>query len=169
MKRKNNISRRTTIWSAVFIWLAAALLLAGCSKEQSLSVPDGDGALEVRLVIDTKQAQTRITDVNIINTLRVYIFDVATKELVGYNYNGSLQESGSAYYLPLRLQKGGNLEFFVLANEGNGLTYGSGEDAKPLDEHISHDALHALTFSRANVTNGALMSGRVTREITDTQ
>ena len=87
MKRKNNISRRTTIWSAVFIWLAAALLLAGCSKEQSLSVPDGDGALEVRLVIDTKQAQTRITDVNIINTLRVYIFDVATKELVGYNYN----------------------------------------------------------------------------------
>lgn len=94
MKRKNNIFRRTTIWSAVFIWLAAALLLAGCSKEQSLSVPDGDGALEVRLVIDTKQAQTRITDVNIINTLRVYIFDVATNELVGYKLHGSLQESG---------------------------------------------------------------------------
>ncbi len=171
MKRRNNTSRRTAIRSTVLTWLAAALLLAGCNKDQGLSAPESNGELEVRLMIDTKQAQTRADadDVSVINTLRVYVFEVGSEKLVGYSYEDNLQKSGSAYYLPLRLQTGGNLEFFVLANEGDGLTYGSGTSAKPLDENISHDALHALAFSRSNITNGALMSGRVTENITDTQ
>ena len=167
MKRENDIFQRTVRRTTVFIWMAAVLLLAGCNKEQNLSAPGGNGKLEVRLVIDTKQTQTRATDVSVINSLRVYVFD-ATGKPVGYTYNGNLQESGAAYYLPLRLQQGGNLEFFVLANEG-GLTYGSGTNAKSLDENISHNELHALVFDRSKVTNGSLMSGWVTEEITDTQ
>lgn len=171
MKRRNNISQRTAIRSTVLMWLTATLLLAGCNKDQGLSAPESNGELEVRLMIDTKQAQTRADadDVSVINTLRVYVFKVGSEDLVGYSYEDNLQKSGSAYYLPLRLQTGGELEFFVLANEGNGLTYGSGTSAKALDENISHDALHALAFSRANITNGALMSGWVTENITGTQ
>lgn len=146
----------------------ATLSLGACVQDEDVAaVPQEDG-FQVRLLVDPQASQTRAAgdedDVSTIQTLRVYVFN-AQNERVGHYYNGSLGATGEAYYVPLRLSEGGNLSFYVVANEqGAGLT---------LSEETPKATLDAQAFETAAIVNnragkGDLLTGR-TANVTVTE
>lgn len=140
----------------------ATLSLGACVQDEDVAaVPQEDG-FQVRLLVDPQASQTRAAgdedDVSTIQTLRVYVFN-AQNERVGHYYNGSLGATGEAYYVPLKLSEGGNLSFYVIANEqGAGLT---------LSEETPKATLDAQAFETATIVGNRtdhddLLTGRET-------
>lgn len=143
--------------------LAIALLPAGCiAEEQAEAGGTTSGPMEVRLLIDTRQQQTKAadTDVSLIKELRVYVFN-ASDNLVGHYYNSSLNATGDAYYVPLRLSEGGNLRFYVIANE-------QGAGISTLTESSTRQEVRSVTFNTSNIdtSKGLLMTGYIQQNIT---
>ena len=102
-------------WTALLLLL---LLPAACIQDEPAPAA-GEGEYMVRLLIDPQTVATRApgdeTGVSGIHQLRVYVFKGQTR--VGYYENMNLQATGQAYYVPFRLTEGGNLDFYVVANE----------------------------------------------------
>ncbi len=144
----------------ILLWAATALCLASCIKDDASGGQDlPEGEYQVRLLVDPQTVTTKADDVSAIKSLHVYVFN-GQSELVGYHHDASLQATGTAYYVPLRLAEGGTLSFYVVANEsGAGLT---------LAETTAKAALDAMTFQTANINrgNGDLLTGTTTAEIT---
>lgn len=145
------------------ILLAVLLIPLACGDRNEPDIA-GTGELQVRLLIDTQSSvSTRAgtDDVSAIQQLRVYVFN-SEGERIGYYYNGNLEASGNAYYVPMQLREGGTLDFYVLANE-------SSADIEGLDENTALEALEAIIFNAADIdtSKGCLMSYHTQREITD--
>ena len=102
-------------WAALLLLL---LLPAACIQDEPAPAV-GEGEYMVRLLIDPQTVATRApgdeTGVSGIHQLRVYVFK--ENKRVGYYENMNLQATGQAYYVPFRLTEGGNLDFYVVANE----------------------------------------------------
>lgn len=164
MKNKNNQTRRK---AAHRWWLLLATLLllpASCINEQVETTPPQAGPLEVRLLVNTRQAGTTRaegddTDVSNIHELRVYVYNAEGKTVAHY-YNPSLSATGQAYYVPLRLSEGGMLDFYVVANESSaGIT--------SLDENTTEETLLATPFNKPaafNNNHDFLMTGKALKQ-----
>lgn len=165
--KKNNKTKPSLSCRLSWLLLAAMTLTVGaCVQDEDVPSAPQDEAFQVRLLVDPQAAQTRAAgdedDVSAIKELRVYVFN-AQHERVGYYYNSNLGATGEAYYVPLKLSEGGDLSFYVVANEqGAGLT---------LSEETPKATLDARAFETAAIVNnragkGDLLTGRVTKEIT---
>ena len=163
--RNNHRKRSNRCWQTVLGLLVTVVLMTSCSRDAGNSVILPDGAYEVRLLIDAGTAATDTRaegDVSVIRELRIYAFN-DNGERIGYYYNGSLSANGTTYYVPFRLSEGGNVDFYVVANEsGAGLS---------LTETMAKTALEALEFQAAEVNDhysadGDLLCGKAQTEIT---
>lgn len=141
---------------------SAALFPAGCISDDygtENKLPDGE--FQVNLLIEPQAAMTKaVEDVSAIKQLRVYVFNQQQKK-VGYHYIANLQETGEAYYIPLRLAEGGALDFYVVANEaGGGLS---------LAENTSKEDLDKMQFEVDQISraSGDLLTGKDTATITE--
>ena len=110
------------------------LLAASCTEEEPGNVTTLKDTYQVRLMVNPQQAATRApgNDENALRQLRVYVFNTQG-DRVGYYENMNLTATG-AYYVPFRLQEGGELTFYVVANgNGAGNTTGLSENT-PLND-----------------------------------
>lgn len=146
----------------LYMLMAVMTLIAvGCTEDDYSGRQDlPTGEYQVRLLVEQQAVTTRADgDVSAIKELRVYVFNASNK-LVGHFYDGSLSASGQTYYVPLRLAEGGDLTFYVVANEnGGGLA---------LSEATTKDALDKMSFITASVdrTKGDLLTGVAKATIT---
>ena len=149
-------------WQAVLCLLVAVLLGASCSQDDHAGIALPDGEYEVRLLVNAESvaADTRAEgDVSVIRELRVYVFN-AEGERVGHYYNGNLSAAGTAYYVPLRLSEGGDLDFYVVANEnGAGISLSETTTKRELDDM-------SFQTESINQSNGDLLRGQTSEEIT---
>lgn len=97
--------------------IAALAVATSCGKSDTPAV--ASGPVDVRLVVSSGN-NTRVgsdaTDNNI-SQLRVYAFN-ADGEKVGYAEADNLQ--GQNYYIPITLSEGGDINFYVIANDNFG-------------------------------------------------
>lgn len=165
-------------------YIALLSALWGCSdQEGEAPVKDTDEPIEVSLIINAQEiTNTRAADadISLIKSIRIYAYDNAG-EKVGYYYVGELKETGSSYYIPLRLSKGGQLTFYVIANEkcaklynvrqtpGQGKGAALGEKVE-LSESTTLNDLYIYCFKTEEVDTageGYLMTGSTTAIITN--
>lgn len=146
-------------WTALLLLL---LLPAACIQDEPAPAV-GEGEYMVRLLIDPQTATTRApgdeTGVSGIRQLRVYVFKGRTR--VGYYENMNLQATGQAYYVPFRLTEGGNLDFYVVANEDAAST----DSQYDLTENTSKERLELAGFLVENIGRnpGDLLTGKRTK------
>ena len=152
-------------WTALLLLL---LLPAACIQDEPAPAV-GEGEYMVRLLIDPQTATTRApgdeTGVSGIHQLRVYVFKGQTR--VGYYENMYLQATGQAYYVPFRLTEGGNLDFYVVANEG-GVSIDN--DHNILTENTSKETLELAGFLVENIGRnpGDLLTGKTQAQVPGT-
>ena len=145
-------------WTALLLLL---LLPAACIQDEPAPAV-GEGEYMVRLLIDPQTATTRApgdeTGVSGIRQLRVYVFKGRTR--VGYYENMNLQATGQAYYVPFRLTEGGNLDFYVVANEDAAST----DSQYDLTENTSKETLERAGFlvEKIGRNPGDLLTGKTT-------
>ena len=145
-------------WTALLLLL---LLPAACIQDEPAPAV-GEGEYMVRLLIDPQTATTRApgdeTGVSGIRQLRVYVFKEQTR--VGYYENMKLQATGQAYYVPFRLTEGGNLDFYVVANEDAAST----DSQYDLTENTSKERLEHAGFlvEKIGRNPGDLLTGKTT-------
>lgn len=152
-------------WWRGLLLATVALLAASCTEEEPGIVTTLKDTYQVRLMVNPQQAATRAPgdDENALRQLRVYVFNTQG-DRVGYYENMNLTATG-AYYVPFRLQEGGELTFYVVANEnGAGSTTGLSENT-PLN-----DLRTRAGFLTANIGRnpGDLLTGEATADITAT-
>lgn len=147
-------------WAALLLLL---LLPAACIQDEPAPAA-GEGEYMVRLLIDPQTATTRAPgdegDVSAIHQLRVYVFNAGGNR-VGYYENMNLQATGQAYYVPFRLTESGNLDFYVVANEGGVSTQDAQYD---LTEDTPKATLERAGFLVENIGRnpGDLLTGKTT-------
>ena len=152
-------------WTALLLLL---LLPAACIQDEPAPAV-GEGEYMVRLLIDPQTVATRApgdeTGVSGIHQLRVYVFKGQTR--VGYYENMYLQATGQAYYVPFRLTEGGNLDFYVVANEDAASTEDSQYD---LTENTSKETLERAGFLVENIGRnpGDLLTGKTQAQVPGT-
>lgn len=165
-KKNNQIKLSPSHRLSWMLWVALTLSVTACVQDEEVNPATQEGDFQVRLLVDPQAAQTRAVgdedDVSAIHELRVYVFN-AQNERVGYYYNGNLSATGEAYYVPLKLSEGGNLSFYVVANErGAGLTFSEDTPKSTLDTQVFQTV--AVVSNRPS--SGDLLTGRVSEEIT---
>lgn len=105
-----------TIYTSCLMTIAALAVATSCGKSDTPAA--ASGPVDVRLVVSSGN-NTRVgrdeTD-NYISQLRVYAFN-ADGEKVGYAEADSLQGQN---YIPITLSKGGDINFYVIANDNFG-------------------------------------------------
>lgn len=106
-----------TIYTSCLMTIAALAVATSCGKSDTPAA--ASGPVDVRLVVSSGN-NTRVgsdaTD-NDIRQLRVYAFN-AKGEKVGYAEADNLQ--GQNYIIPITLSKGGDINFYVIANDNFG-------------------------------------------------
>lgn len=152
-------------WWRGLLLATVVLLAASCTEEEPGIVTTLKDTYQVRLMVNPQQAATRApgNDENALRQLRVYVFNTQG-DRVGYYENMNLTATG-AYYVPFRLQEGGELTFYVVANEnGAGSTTGLSENT-PLN-----DLRTRAGFLTDNIDRdpGDLLTGEATADITAT-
>ena len=158
--RKSQLHRtgKPAGWTALLLLL---LLPAACIQDEPAPAA-GEGEYMVRLLIDPQTVATRApgdeTGVSGIHQLRVYVFKEQTR--VGYYENMNLQATGQAYYVPFRLTEGGNLDFYVVANEDAAST----DSQYDLTENTSKETLERAGFlvEKIDRNPGDLLTGKTT-------
>ena len=145
-------------WAALLLLL---LLPAACIQDEPAPAA-GEGEYMVRLLIDPQTVATRApgdeTGVSGIHQLRVYVFKEQTR--VGYYENMNLQATGQAYYVPFRLTESGNLDFYVVANEG-GVSIDNAQNS--LTENTTQQELEdraGFLVENIDRTPGDLLTGK---------
>lgn len=105
-----------TIYTSCLMTIAALAVATSCGKSDTPAA--ASGPVDVRLVVSSGN-NTRVgsdeTD-NDIRQLRVYAFN-ADGEKVGYAEADNLQGQN---YIPITLSKGGDINFYVIANDNFG-------------------------------------------------
>lgn len=105
-----------TIYTSCLMTIAALAVATSCGKSDTPAA--ASGPVDVRLVVSSGN-NTRVgsdeTD-NYISQLRVYAFN-ANGEKVGYAEADSLKGQN---YIPITLSKGGDINFYVIANDNFG-------------------------------------------------
>lgn len=105
-----------TIYTSCLMTIAALAVATSCGKSDTPAV--ASGPVDVRLVVSSGN-NTRVgsdaTD-NDIRQLRVYAFN-ADGEKVGYAEADNLQGQN---YIPITLSEGGDINFYVIANDNFG-------------------------------------------------
>lgn len=105
-----------TIYTSCLMTIAALAVATSCGKSDTPTA--ASGPVDVRLVVSSGN-NTRVgsdkTD-NDIRQLRVYAFN-ADGEKVGYAEADNLQGQN---YIPITLSKGGDINFYVIANDNFG-------------------------------------------------
>ena len=105
-----------TIYTSCLMTIAALALATSCGKSDTPTA--ASGPVDVRLVVSSGN-NTRVgsdaTD-NDIRQLRVYAFN-AKGEKVGYAEADNLQGQN---YIPITLSEGGDINFYVIANDNFG-------------------------------------------------
>lgn len=105
-----------TIYTSCLMTIAALAVATSCGKSDTPAA--ASGPVDVRLVVSSGN-NTRVgsdgTD-NEIRQLRVYAFN-ADGEKVGYAEADNLQGQN---YIPITLSKGGDINFYVIANDNFG-------------------------------------------------
>lgn len=147
-----------------WLWALTGLVCVSCTSDDLSSVSTDEG-YNVRLLIDPQATATKagLGDVSALKQLRVYVFNAAG-ERVGYHEDMNLTTSGQAYYIPFRLSEGGDLTFYVVANEGGASV---SDDDNLLTENTSLNMLNLAGFLTENIDRspGDLMTGTVSRNI----
>ena len=160
------LSALRMLWPAIWLWV---FVLAACTADGDTlpAASGGEGEYMVRLLIDPQAASTRApgdeSGVSGIHQLRVYVFN-ADGDRVGYYENMNLQTTGQAYYVPFRLSEGGQLDFYVVANEDGTNTQ---DDRYNLTENTTKVTLNRAGFLVENIDRdpGDLLTGVVTKTI----
>lgn len=146
-------------WTALLLLL---LLPAACIQDEPAPAV-GEGEYMVRLLIDPQTVATRApgdeSGASAIHQLRVYVFKRQTR--IGYYENMNLQATGQAYYVPFRLTEGGELDFYVVANE-DGVNTNDGQ--YNLTENTTKQGLDLAGFLVENIDRnpGDLLTGKAT-------
>ena len=131
-----------TIHTSCLMTIAALALATSCGKSDTPTA--ASGPVDVRLVVSSGN-NTRVgsdeTD-NDIRQLRVYAFN-ADGEKVGYAEADSLQGQN---YIPITLSEGGDINFYVIANDNFG--------PKPVTDWtlLSKTDLESLKFDLSGFT-----------------
>ena len=105
-----------TIHTSCLMTIAALALATSCGKSDTPTA--ASGPVDVRLVVssgDNTRVGSDATD-NDIHQLRVYAFN-ADGEKVGYAEADNLKGQN---YIPITLSKGGDINFYVIANDNFG-------------------------------------------------
>lgn len=105
-----------TIYTSCLMTIAALAVATSCGKSDTPTA--ASGPVDVRLVVnsgDNTRVGSDATDNNI-SQLRVYAFN-ADGEKVGYAEADKLQGQN---YIPITLSKGGDINFYVIANDNFG-------------------------------------------------
>lgn len=105
-----------TIYTSCLMTIAALAVATSCGKSDTPTA--ASGPVDVRLVVssgDNTRVGSDKTD-NDIRQLRVYAFN-AKGEKVGYAEADKLQGQN---YIPITLSEGGNINFYVIANDNFG-------------------------------------------------
>lgn len=106
-----------TIYTSCLMTIAALALATSCGKSDTPTA--ASGPVDVRLVVSSGN-NTRVGSDgkdNEIRQLRVYAFNADGKK-VGYAEADNLQ--GQNYYIPITLSGGGDINFYVIANDNFG-------------------------------------------------
>ena len=104
-----------TIYTSCLLTIAALAVATSCGKSDTPAV--ASGPVDVRLVVssgDNTRVGSDATDNNI-HQLRVYAFKGDTK--VGYAEADNLRGQN---YIPITLSEGGDINFYVIANDNFG-------------------------------------------------
>ena len=131
-----------TIHTSCLMTIAALALATSCGKSDTPTA--ASGPVDVRLVVSSGN-NTRVgsdaTDNNI-SQLRVYAFN-ADGEKVGYAEADNLKGQN---YIPITLSKGGDINFYVIANDNFG--------TKPVTDwtSLSKTDLESLKFDLSGFT-----------------
>lgn len=136
-----------TIYTSCLMTIAALAVATSCGKSDTPTA--ASGPVDVRLVVSSGN-NTRVgsdaTD-NDIHQLRVYAFKGDTK--VGYAEADNLQGHN---YIPITLSKGGDINFYVIANDNFGPKPTIG--TKPVTDwtSLSKTDLESLKFDLSGFT-----------------
>lgn len=147
--------------------LMLSMLAGGCSKEtEEPAATVFGGPANVTLVIDGQSATKALTRAGyqvdedvIIETVRIYAFKHAPGEsqdgeCVGYGYFPDLAVApGESEYCTMRLSASGDIDFYVLANDGFASGLASGQVPVILDGSTARQELENLRFT--GLTDGA--------------
>lgn len=137
-----------TIYTSCLMTIAALALATSCDKSDTPAA--ASGPVDVRLVVSSGN-NTRVgsdaTD-NDIRQLRVYAFN-ADGEKVGYAEADNLQGQN---YIPITLSEGGDINFYVIANDNFGPKPTIG--TKPVTDwtSLSKTDLESLKFDLSGFT-----------------
>ena len=128
--------------------IAALALATSCGKSDTPAV--ASGPVDVRLVVssgDNTRVGSDATD-NEIRQLRVYAFN-ADGEKVGYAEADNLQGQN---YIPITLSKGGDINFYVIANDNFGPKPTVGTTSVTDWTSLSKTDLESLKFDLSGFT-----------------
>lgn len=141
--------------------LMLSMLAGGCSKEtEEPAATVFGGPANVTLVIDGQSATKALTRAGyqvdedvVIKTVRIYAFKHAPGEsqdgeCVGYGYFPDLAVApGESEYCTMRLSASGDIDFYVLANDGFASGLSSGSVPVTLDGNTARQDLESLRFT----------------------
>lgn len=136
-----------TIYTSCLLTIAALAVATSCGKSDTPAA--ASGPVDVRLVVSSGN-NTRVgsdaTD-NDIRQLRVYAFKGDTK--VGYAEADNLQGQN---YIPITLSEGGNINFYVIANDNFGPKPTVGTTSVTDWTSLSKTDLESLKFDLSGFT-----------------
>ena len=137
-----------TIYTSCLMTIAALALATSCGKSDTPTA--ASGPVDVRLVVSSGN-NTRVgsdaTDNNI-SQLRVYAFN-AKGEKVGYAEADSLKGQN---YIPITLSEGGDINFYVIANDNFGPKPTVGTTSVTDWTSLSKTDLESLKFDLSRFT-----------------
>ena len=137
-----------TIYTSCLMTIAALAVATSCGKSDTPTA--ASGPVDVRLVVSSGN-NTRVgsdaTD-NDIRQLRVYAFN-AKGEKVGYAEADSLRGQN---YIPITLSEGGNINFYVIANDNFGPRPTVGTTSVTDWTSLSKTDLESLKFDLSGFT-----------------
>lgn len=147
--------------TAYILCLTVAWLVAGmtsCNRDLERDDPGIDGPVDVRVLVSNADATRSVgsdaTD-NVIRQLRVYAFNADGKQ-VGYNEATNLD---GRTYIPMTLSEGGNLYFYVIANDHFGPKPTVGGTPVTDWSVLTQDDLKGLVFDLSGFTGWTVNNG----------
>lgn len=131
--------------------------MSSCNRDSGRDDPAIKGPVDVRVLVSnagsTRSVGSDATD-NAIRQLRVYAFN-EKGERVGYNDAADLTNQT---YIPMTLTEGGNLYFYVVANDHFGMDPKVGAESVSDWSLLTQSDLQTLTFTGWQGVNGEYIS-----------
>lgn len=148
---------RKSVYISCLTAVLALVGMASCNRDSGSDSPVVKGPVDVRVLVNnvdaTRSVGSEDTD-NDIQQLRIYAFN-DTGALVGYNEATDLTDQT---YIPMTLSEGGNLYFYVVANDNFGVNPAAGGTAVNDWSSLTPSQLQSLTFDGWQVVGGKCIS-----------